>query len=110
MRRDREQAQGEKPVNEKRVMAYRRLMRAAERISRARAKGGERWPTIEAALAASELSDSEVHDEPDLYLTSLTRFVDALGGYVEVRAVFGEETIIVRRDPEPGSGDPDPDV
>ena len=38
--------------------------------------------------------------EPDLYLTTLTRFVAALGGHVEVRAVFPEETITVRRDPE----------
>lgn len=107
MRRDWEQARREKPVNEMRVMAYRRLMRAAERVSQARTKGGESQPKIEEALAASELSESEVHDEPDLYLTSLTRFVAALGGHVEVRAVFPEETITVRQDPAPGSDTPD---
>jgi L-lactate utilization protein LutB len=101
MRPDWEQAWREKPVNEKRVMAYRRLMRAAERISEARAKGGESWPKIEEALTASELSKSEVHDEPDLYLTSLTRLVAALGGHVEVHAVFPEETITVLGEPGP---------
>jgi hypothetical protein len=87
-------------VNERRVAAYQRLLEAGEQISQARHRRGESWTTIEKALAASELSDSEVPVEPDLYLSTLTRFVAALGGHVEVRAVFGEETIVVRRDPE----------
>ena len=83
-----------------RCAAYRRLLEAGERISQARHRGGESWATIEKALAASELTESEVSAEPDLYLTTLTRFVAALGGHVEVRPVFPEETITVRRDPE----------
>jgi hypothetical protein len=104
MERDWEEARRSKPVNEKRVMAYRRLMWAAERIGQARHRSGVSWTAIEEALAASELTDSEVPVEPDLYLTTLTRFVAALGGHVEVRAVFGEETISVRRDPDDASG------
>lgn len=88
------------PVNERRVAAYQRLLEAGEQISQARRRSGEGWEAIEQALAASELSESEVPVEPDLYLTSLTRFVAALGGHVEVRAVFDEETISVRLDPE----------
>jgi len=87
-------------VNERRVAAYQRLLEAGEQISQARHRGGVSWATIEKALAASELSDAEVLIEPDLYLTTLTRFVVALGGHVEVRAVFAEETITVRREPE----------
>lgn len=90
------------PVNERRVAAYQRLLEAGEQISQARHRNGESWATIEEALAASELSDSELSVEPDLYLTSLMRFVAALGGHVEVRAVFPGETITVRRDPEDG--------
>jgi hypothetical protein len=48
----------------------------------------------------SELSDTEPEAEDDIYLTTLTRFVAALGGHVEVRAVFPEETITVRQDPD----------
>jgi hypothetical protein len=88
------------PVNERRVAAYQRLLEAGERISQARHRNGESWATIEKALAASELSASEVPVEADLYLTTLTRFVGALGGHVEVRAVFPEEAITVRRDPD----------
>ena len=88
------------PVNERRVAAYQRLLEAGEQISQARHRRGESWATIEKALVGSELSDSEVPVEPDLYLTTLTRFVAALGGRVEVRAVFPDETITLRCDPE----------
>jgi hypothetical protein len=90
------------PVNERRVTAYQRLLEAGEGIAQARHRTGESWEMIENALATSELSDSEVSVEPDLYLTSLTRCVAALGGHVEVRAVFAEETITVRREPAEG--------
>jgi hypothetical protein len=92
------------PVNERRVAAYQRLLEAGEQISQARHRRGESWATIEKALAGSELGGSEVPLEPDLYLTTLTRFVAALGGHVEVRAVFAEETITVRREPDGGTG------
>jgi hypothetical protein len=88
------------PVNERRVAAYQRLLDAGEQISQARHRAGESWTRIERALAASELDDAEVALEPDLYLTTLTRFVAALGGHVEVRAVFCEETMVVRRELE----------
>jgi hypothetical protein len=91
------------PVNERRVAAYQRLLEASEQISQARNRRGVGWSTIEAALAAGELSDSEVPVEPDLYLTTLTRFVAELGGHVEVRAVFADETITVRREPDEGA-------
>lgn len=90
------------PVNERRVAAYQRILEAGERISQARHRHGEAWAGIERALAGSVLSDAEVAGEPDLYLTTLIRFVAALGGHVEVRAVFGDEAIVVRRDPEVG--------
>jgi hypothetical protein len=37
----------------------------------------------------------------DVYLDALARYVAALGGHVEVRAVFPDETITLLR--EPGS-------
>ncbi len=91
------------PVNERRVATYRRLTEAEERVSRARHRAGVSWETIETALASSQLSDAELEATDDLYLMTLTRFVAALGGHVEVRAVFGEETITVRRDPDGAS-------
>jgi hypothetical protein len=37
-------------------------------------------------------------------LVSLTRVVEALGGHVEVRAVFGDQTIMLLREPAPPAG------
>jgi hypothetical protein len=95
---------GQKPLNERRVAAYERLMDAEEQIAQARSERGVSPATIDAALAASEPADSEMgpDEEPqeDLYLATLTRFVGALGGHLEVNAVFPEETITLRREPD----------
>jgi hypothetical protein len=44
-----------------------------------------------------ELSDADRRE--DLYLAALARYVAALGGRIEVRAVFEGEEILVRREP-----------
>jgi adenosyl cobinamide kinase/adenosyl cobinamide phosphate guanylyltransferase len=100
MERDWEDIRRENPVNERRVQTYRRLMEACERISETRNRRGTSWTAIEEALVRSELTDAEVNDEPDLYLTTLTRFVTALGGHVEVHAIFPEETLAMRNEPD----------
>jgi hypothetical protein len=98
-----ETVRGQKPVNEKQVAAYERLMDAEERIAQARSERGVSQATLDQALAAGEPAGSEPgpHAEPeeDLYLATLARFVAALGGHLEVNAVFPEETITVRREP-----------
>jgi hypothetical protein len=102
-----ESVRGERSLNEQRVATYVRLMDAQERIAHARSRRGVSDSTIDDALAVSELNDSEAEPEDDLYLGSLSRYVAALGGHIEVRAVFPDETITVRREPEdPVSPDP----
>jgi hypothetical protein len=91
---------GRKSLNDKRVATYERLMDAQERIAEARYRRGESQATIENALAVSELSDSEVELEEDLYLRTLARYVAALGGRLDVVAVFPEETIALRQEPD----------
>jgi hypothetical protein len=91
---------GERSLNEQRVATYVRLMDAQERIAQARSRRGVSDSTIDEALAVSELDDSEAEPEDDLYLGSLGRYVAALGGHLEVQAVFPDETITVRREPE----------
>ena len=80
-------------------------MDAQERIAQARSRGGESDAKIDAALSLSELNDSEIEHEEDVYLTTLTRYVAALGGRLEVSAVFPEETITVLSEP-PGPAQP----
>jgi hypothetical protein len=93
--------------NDPRVITYERLMDAEELIAQARSRRGENPQKIDEALELSEPTSSEMAVGDDLYLGSLGRYVAALGGHLEVQAVFPDETITVRREPEdPVSPDP----
>lgn len=52
-----------------------------------------------AALDAVDERLSEDERRDDLYLAALAYYVERLGGGLEVRAVFGEEEVVVRREP-----------
>lgn len=90
----------ENPVNEKRAELYRRIMEAQERIAHAQYQRGVDHEVVLAALDAVDERMSEAERADDLYLSALTYFVKALGGRLEVRAVFDGEAIILRREPE----------
>jgi hypothetical protein len=88
------------PVNQMRAQLYRRLMEAQERIADALYAHGVDDDVVATALdtADEKLSDAERRD--DLYVSSLAHYVEALGGRLEVYAVFGDETVLVRREPD----------
>ena len=86
-------------VNQMRAALYERLMEAQERIAHARYKRGVSHEVVLAALDTADERLSEDERREDLYLSALAHYVEALGGRLEVRAVFGDEAIIVRRAP-----------
>ncbi len=90
----------QKPVSEKRVAAYERVMDAEQLIAEARYRRGVSHAAITDALAVSERDGSDTTQEDDAYLSILGRYVEALGGYLEVRAVFPEEAITLLRQPD----------
>lgn len=94
------EAGGAKPLNEARVALYERLMEAQERIAKARYVHGATDESVVAALDAAQTRPSESELREDLYLSSLSAYVRALGGYLEIHAVFPEETVVVHRDRE----------
>ncbi len=88
----------QRPLNETRVAMYRRLMRAEDRLEPVRRRRGLSDTALGDAIEASESADDgDRHD--DVYLDALTRYVAALGGHLEVRAVFPDETITLLRQP-----------
>jgi len=89
----------EEPVNEMRAALYARLMEAQERIAHAQYRRGVSHDAVVAALDAADESLSEDERREDLYLSAVTHYVQALGGRLEVRAIFDEEAIVVRREP-----------
>jgi DNA-binding XRE family transcriptional regulator len=88
---------GQRPLNEKRVSAYKRLMEAELRLSELRSRRGVSQASIAAALDVSQPNVSRIEQEDDVYLSTLARYVAALGGHLEIRAVFPNETITVLR-------------
>jgi hypothetical protein len=92
----------DEPVNEMRAKLYERLMEAEELIAHDRYRRGVGDEVVRAALDAVDERMSEPERREDLYLSALKHYVEALGGRLEVRAVFGDDAIVVRREPDPG--------
>lgn len=89
----------DQPVNQMRASIYRGLLEAEERIAHARYQAGVDHDTVVAALDTIDEKMSEDERREDLYLSALKYYVAALGGRLEVRAVFGDEAVVVRREP-----------
>jgi hypothetical protein len=74
-------------------------MESQERIAHALYRRGVSNEIVQTALdtADEHLTDSERRE--DLYLSALAHFVNALGGQLEVRAIFDDEQVVLRREP-----------
>jgi transcriptional regulator with XRE-family HTH domain len=75
-------------------------MDAELRLADLRRRRGVSQATMADSLAVSQPNVSRIEREDDVYLSTLTRYVQALGGYVEVVAVFPDERITVLRQPD----------
>jgi len=84
-------------MNEMRAEIYRRLMEAQERIAHTLYKRDVSHDDVLAALDAVDEEMSEAQRREDLYLSALEHYVEALGGRIEVRAVFDKDEVLVRR-------------
>ena len=77
------------------MAAYELLMEAQEGIAKSRARAGATDAQIDAALAACEPPHPESLAPEELYFGTVARFVDALGGRLELCAVFGDQSVAV---------------
>ncbi len=93
----------EEPVNEVRAALYTQLMEAQEQIAHALYRRGVRDEVVQAALDAADERLTADERREDLYLSALAHYVGVLGGRLEVRAVFGDEGVVVRSEPEAGT-------
>jgi hypothetical protein len=92
-------------LNEARVETYRRLMDAVTELSEVSLERGVSEDQLTHAFAELRVGEPGSEQEDDLYLSALTRCVAALGGHVEVRAVFGDDAVTVLRINEQSSGE-----
>jgi hypothetical protein len=79
-----------------RAQIYKRLMAAQEQIAHRLYERGVSHQAVLEALDAVDERISEDERREDLFVSALGRYVEALGGRLEIRALFGEEQIVIR--------------
>ena len=84
------QRNGERPLNPIRIGTYERLMDAQDAVARALYERGVGDAAIAAALDECEPADTTSVHDVDLYLGVLSRYVELLGGRLELQAVFDD--------------------
>jgi hypothetical protein len=90
---------GSRPLNDARGLTYRRLMDAEVALYQRHERLGAPESLIGDILDAREPETGEPVE--DLYLATVAAYVAALGGQIEIRAIFPDEQVRLLRDPEP---------
>ena len=87
------------PEREARVAEYRRAVDDAIKIADLRRNQGKTQAELAAALGISQTRVSQIESTGNPYLATLRSYVEALGGELEVRAVFpGQKAVTFTTD------------
>jgi DNA-binding XRE family transcriptional regulator len=81
------------PVRRQEIEAYKRAMRDVLALAELRATQGVTQQEMAKSLGVSQANISRIEHEEDLYLSTLRGYVEALGGRLEVNAVFPDVTV-----------------
>jgi hypothetical protein len=93
-----DEVRGQRALNEVRVETYGRLMDAQSDIAELLLRLGLATEAqLDQAVAASQADDSGSADEDGVYMSALRRYVSALGGHLEITAVFPDASVTVGR-------------
>ncbi len=98
---------GARALNEAQVESYRRLMDAVTELTEACLDRGLSEDQLARAFAEMQVAARGGEQEDDVYLAALARCVAALGGHVEVRAVFPDRAVTVLRIDAPSNSEGD---
>jgi DNA-binding XRE family transcriptional regulator len=83
------------PEDEARIAEVREQMQAELRLASLRRRRKASQTTVARRLAVSQSSISQLERGADPKLSTVASYVDALGGRLEVRAVFDDETLAI---------------
>lgn len=81
------------PEGRAQVESQRRLTDAVIELTKLREARGATQRQIAEAWEVTQANISKVEHTPDIFLSTLSRYVEALGGRLEIRAVFPDEVI-----------------
>jgi DNA-binding XRE family transcriptional regulator len=77
------------------VEAYKGAMRDVLAIEELRAGRHLTQEQVAQALGVSQANVSQIEHQDNIYLRTLSNYIAALGGHLEVRAVFPDETVVL---------------
>lgn len=81
------------PVQAERIEAHKRAIEDALRLAEIRERRGVTQRGLAATLGVSQANVSRIEHKEDVYLSTLRRYVEALGGRLEVTAVFPDDQV-----------------
>ncbi len=81
------------PDDEPHIRSIREIMRAERRLAGLRRHRHMSQETLAEKLSVSQSSVSQFERAEDMRLSTLENYVEALGGHLEIRAVFDDETL-----------------
>jgi transcriptional regulator with XRE-family HTH domain len=99
------QIKRERPPDPARVDRMKRALLLDNALHELRERRGVRQSAVAHGLGTSRPNVSRIEQEADIRLSTLARYVEALGGNLEIRAVFDDESVPLvgpDRDSAPG--------
>jgi DNA-binding XRE family transcriptional regulator len=84
----RAQARARDPEHDAKVAVIRQAMEDAEKLAELRQHAGVTQVQLAERLGVTQGSVSELEHRRDLYVSTLRSYVEALGGHLEIAAVF----------------------
>ena len=83
------------PVRRARVEEIERATEVVLRLAKLRESRCATQQQVANELEVSQANISRIEHESDLYLSTLRNYVEALGGHLEIAAIFDDERIVL---------------
>src|SRR5579872_6853553 len=104
----REQPAYQEMLEQEHDARQRGLLDAVATLTRLREARGATQQQIADAWGSTQANVSQIEHTPDIYLSTLRSYVEALGGHLEIRAVFSDESINLLDAPGRTGEEPEP--
>ncbi len=82
-----------RPGAAKEIDARKRAIVAAVRLNELRKQRGQTQAQLADLLGMTQANVSRIEHSDNLYLSTLADYVDALGGHIEIHAVFEDDVV-----------------
>ncbi|SRR5712692_8645919 len=83
------------PAKNERYEPMRRATADAVRLGKLREARRKTQVQLAQAIGTTQANVSRLENRDDLYLSTLSEYVEALGGHLELRAVFPDDVVLI---------------